>query len=74
MLLIPRWKKLLSGSLPSYQSKILKLGVLAVVKSNKIKFEQHGDLVDDVCSSYNANILDNQDLFGQCKNDKTREA
>ena len=71
VLLIPRWKKILWESLPSYQSKILKLGVPTVVKSNKIQFEQHVDLVDDAYSSYNANILDSQDLFGQCKNDKT---
>ena len=45
-----------------------------VANDNKIKFEPYSDLVDETCSCYNANILDNQDPFGQVENDETGEA
>ena len=44
---------------PLYQNKLLEPSVQTVVNSNKIKFEPYVDLVDEVYSRYNANILDN---------------
>lgn len=56
-------KELLLGSLIFYQT-----GIQTTVNSNKIKFEPHGDLVDEVCSYCDANMLDKQDPFGQIEN------
>ena len=40
-----------------------------MVKNNKIKFESRSDLFCEAYARYNANALDNQDTFGQIKND-----
>lgn len=39
--------------------------------SIKFKFEQCGVLVDEAYSRYNANMIDNQDPFGQIENHET---
>ena len=67
-------KKLLSAHPQLYQDELLEPSVQTIVSSNKIKFEPHEDLVDEASSRYNANnMLDNQDPFGQIKNDEIRE-
>ena len=57
-----------------YQNKLPESGVQTEVNSNKIKFEPYADLADEAYFRYNANMVYNQDLFGQTGNDKTREA
>ena len=57
-----------------YLNTLLEPGVKMVVNNSKIKFEPCSDLVDEACSCYNANMLDNQDPFSQIENDETGEA
>ena len=45
-----------------------------MVNSNKIKFKPYDHLVDEAYSCYNADMLDNQDPFGQNGHDETGEA
>ena len=54
-----------------YLNILLEPGVKMVVNNSKIKFEPCSDLVDEACSCYNANMLDNQDPFSQIENDET---
>ena len=41
---------------------------------NKIKFEQYGDLVDQVFSKFNESSISSQDLCSQTENDETSGA
>ena len=54
-----------------YQNKLLEPGVQTVINNNRIKFEPYVDEDEDV---YKANMLENQNPFGQIENDETREA
>ena len=64
-------KEFLSGCPPMYQNKRLEPGVQTVINNNRIKFEPY---VDEAYSRYDANMLENQNPFGQIENDETREA
>ena len=54
-----------------YQNKLQEQGVQDVVNTNKIKFEPHGDLVDQVYSQFNETLINNQDSQIQIENDET---
>ena len=59
---------------PFVLTKTFEPSVQIVVDSNKIKFEPYDDLVEEVYSCYNADMLDNQDPVGQNGHDETGEA
>ena len=54
-----------------YQNKLQEQGVQDVANINKITFEPHGDLVDQVFSQFNEALINNQDLHRQTENDET---
>ena len=64
-------KVFLPDFLPLYQNKLQEEGVQDVVDINKIKFEPYGDLIDQTCSQFNENLINNQDLHSQIENDET---
>ena len=67
-------KQLLSGCPPLYQNKLQEQGIQDVVVRKKIKFEPHGDLVDQAFSKFNEYSINNQDPYSQIENDETSEA
>ena len=67
-------KQLLSGCPLLYQSKLQEQGVLDVVNSDEIKFEPHGDSVEEAFSQFNENSVNNQDAHSQIENHETSGA
>ena len=54
-------RELLSGFPPMYQNKLQQQGVQDILNINKIKFEPHGDLVDQADLRLNETLINNQD-------------
>ena len=66
-------KDLLSRFPPMYQNKLQEEQVQNVINVNKMKFEPHGDLVDQAFVQFNENLINNQDPHSQTENDETPE-
>ena len=57
--------ELLSGTPPFHQNKLLEIDIQRIANNNKVKFEPYGDLVDEVQTHYNENLINSQDPYGQ---------
>ena len=66
-------KDLLSRFPPMYQNKLREEQVQNVINVNKMKFERHGDLVDQAFVQFNENLINNQDPHSQTEHDETPE-
>ena len=58
-------KDLLSGLPPMYQNKVQEEQVQDVIKINKMKFEPHGDLLNQAFVQLNEILINNQDPYSQ---------
>ena len=63
--------KLLGGTSNTYQGKFSEDDVTEIVNNNRCKFEPYAELVDEVYENFNAELVDNQDAYGQIENDET---
>ena len=63
--------ELLGGTSHMYQGKFSEDGVTEIVHNNRRKFEPYAELVDKAYENFNAELVDNQDSYGQIENDKT---
>ena len=53
---------------------MLEEQVQDVIKINKMKFEPHGDLLNQAFVQLNEILINNQDPYSQIENDETPEA
>ena len=63
--------KLLGGTSNTYQGKFSEDDVTEIVHNNRCKFEPYAELVDEVYENFNAELVDNQDAYGQIESDET---
>ena len=63
--------ELLGGTSHTYQGNFSANGVTEIVHSNRCKFEPYVELVDETSENFNAELVDNQDAYGQIENDET---
>ena len=63
--------ELLGGTSHTYQGNFSANGVTEIVHSNRCKFEPYVELVDETSENFNAELVDNQDAYGQIESDET---
>ena len=59
--------EVLGGTSHTYHGKF----VTEIVHNNQCKFEPYPELVDEASENSNAELVDNQDAYGQIENDQT---
>ena len=52
-------------------TSIFEDGVTKIVHNNQRKFEPYAELVDEAYENFSAELVDNQDTYGQVENDET---
>ena len=62
--------ELLGGTSHTYQGKIFEDGVTKTVHNNQQKFELYAELVNEAYENFNAELVNNQDAYGQIENDQ----
>ena len=63
--------ELLGGTSHTYQEKYFEDGVTKIIRNNQRKFEPYAELADEAYENFNAELIDNQNAYGQIENDET---
>ena len=57
----------------AYEANLAEEGALNTVNFNRQKFDPYAHLVDEAYANFNADLIYNQDAYGQVENDETIE-